>query len=77
MSNGKAGSRVKSAVVGTVTIRGIPHDVITSPQLGGGGLYILRPAQVRGRGDNVNREPYPSWDALERDYPEAERFSNA
>jgi len=77
MASGKAGARVKSAVVGTVSIRGIPHDVVSSPQLGGGGLYILRPMKVRGRGDNVNKDPYPSWEVLSREYPDAKRFADA
>lgn len=70
MANGKSGSRIKAVNEGSVPIGGIPHEIVS---IFGNRLYILRPVQARGKGHNINRIRYPSWEALKRDYPEAAR----
>jgi hypothetical protein len=68
MANGKAGARIRATLRGTVRIGGVPHDVLHFLA----GLYILRPAQPKGMGHNVNRTAYKNWECLLKDYPNAE-----
>jgi hypothetical protein len=71
MAGGKAGARVKAVLVGTVRINAIPHQVLHFLA----GLYILRPAQPRNKGHNLNEIAYFNWECLLKDYPEAEKIS--
>jgi hypothetical protein len=71
MAGGKAGARVKAVHAGFVRIKGVPHEVLHFLA----GFYILRPAQPKGMGHNVNREAYKSWECLMKDHPQAERAS--
>jgi len=69
MAGGKAGARVKATLVGSVRIDAVPHQILHFLA----GLYILRPAQPKGMGHNVNRIVYFNWECLLKDYPEAEK----
>jgi hypothetical protein len=70
MAGGKAGARVRATLVGTVKINAVPHQVLHFLA----GLYILRPAQPKDMGHNVNRTVYHNWECLLKDYPQAEKI---
>ena len=70
MANGKAGARVRAVLVGSVKINAVPHQVLHFLS----GLYILRPAQPKDMGHNVNPVAYFNWQCLLKDYPKAEKL---